>query len=242
MKYLLAFLCACVFVQGSAEWNPEYCLMDDDITVLQESRFMDVKTRVCAALQNSWCSSEKAQLLMDLTMVTQPKVCVEIGAFVGSSVLPVAATLQLINAGKVYAVDAWSNSVACRYLEDNDPNKAWWSTVDMTAVHGMFDHMVQQWALENVCVVMQNPSVEAINLLDEIDFLHIDGDYSPKGSMEDVTAYIPKVKSGGYILFSNLYTMVNGKQPRLKAFCKLFDSCEMVCSIERDNAVLFRKY
>lgn len=239
MKYFLILLC--VFSTSYAEWNPEYCLMDDDISVLQDAEYVEMKSKVCAALKNTWCSEEKANLLMDLTMVTRPKVCVEIGAFVGSSVLPVAATLQIMNQGQMYAVDAWSNTVACRFLDDTDPNKAWWSTVDMNAVKGMFDHLMNEWMLEKTCVVMHNPSMEAVNEIGEIDFLHIDGDYSTKGSMEDVTMYVPKVREGGYILFSNLYTMVNGKQPRLKAFCKLFESCEMICSIEKDNAILFRK-
>lgn len=242
MKNMLIFLCVMAFSTLNAEWNPEYCLMDDDVSCLNETSYMKLRDNVCANLQNTWCSIEKAQLLMDLTMVTKPKVCVEIGAFVGSSVLPVAVALQHLNCGKMYAVDAWSNTVACRYLDESDPNKAWWSTVDMPTVRGMFDQLMTQWSLDPVCVVLPNSSEEAVRALDEIDFLHIDGDYSAKGSMNDVDMYIPKVKSGGYILFSNLYTMVNGKQPRLKAFCKLFESCEMICSIERDNAVLFRKY
>jgi hypothetical protein len=71
--------------------------------------------------------------------------------------------------------------------------------------------------------------------------LHLDGDYSEKGSMQDVELYLPRVKSGGYVLLSNLFTMVKGKAPKMKSFTALFDTCEMVCEIERDNAVLFRK-
>ena len=242
MKYFITLLYMISFVSINADWNPDYSLMDDDVSVLGTKDYLDFRQTVCSSLENTWCSAEKAQLLMDLTMVTKPKVCVEIGAFVGSSILPVAATLNKLKQGKVYAVDAWSNVIACRYLEDNDPNKAWWSTVDMPAVHGMFDQLMNQWQLNAICVTLQEPSEEAVVMLDEIDFLHFDGDYSLKGSMDDVMMYVPKVKSGGYILFSNLYTTVNSKHPKLKAFCKLFESCEMICSIERDNAVLFKKY
>lgn len=59
---------------------------------------------------------------MDVVYTTRPGVCVEIGAFTGSSVLPVAATLKYLGAGKIFAIDAWSNEEAVRYLSPNDPN------------------------------------------------------------------------------------------------------------------------
>lgn len=244
MRYLAtAFLglSLLAFTPLHSDWNPEYCFYDEDLSVIEDPDYAVLKTRVHTALQGSWCSQEKATLLMDLTLISKPQVCVEVGAFTGSSIVPVAATLQYLKSGTVHAIDAWCNSTASKNLDDNDPNKAWWSTVDMTAVYSIFDGNMKSWNFDNV-VILQNPSSEAINQIDTIDFLHLDGDYSTAGSMEDVALYIPKVRSGGYILFSNLYTMVNGKQPKLKAFCKMFESCEMVCSIERDNAVLFRKY
>jgi hypothetical protein len=56
-----------------------------------------------------------------------------------------------------------------------------------------------------------------------------------------VEKYLPLVKSEGYILVSNLFIMVNGQQPKMKSFCSLFDECELIGSIENDNAVLFKK-
>lgn len=227
-----------------ADWDPEYALGDyktEDMIRLMHPGYQILKENVINALQGTWCSREKADLLMDLVVVTQPKVCVEIGACTGSSVLPIAATLKFLNRGSLYAIDAWSNEVAIRNLEFNDPNRPWWATVNMTHMRSVYDQTIQKWQLSQFCYTIQDTSEEAIKYVPLIDFLHLDGDYSEKGSVRDVELYLPNVKSGGYILLSNLFIMVNNTQPKIKAFCALFDSCELVCEIERDNAVLFRK-
>jgi hypothetical protein len=249
IKDLLTKLVFCFSVLASynllhANWEPEESFMDFDssaLNTLNNVDFKSLKLHVTNALKGSWCSEEKTNLLMDLVYLTQPEVCVEIGAFTGSSVLPVVATLKLLTHGKIYAIDAWSNEEAVKYLTDNDPNKTWWSTIDMKVVRDIFDQMAITWDISPYCTTIQEPSEKAVSNLPEIDFLHLDGDYSEAGSLRDVELYLQKVKSGGYILLSNLFVIVNNTQPKLKAFCTLFDSCEMICEIEHDNAVLFRK-
>lgn len=238
---MLPFLLTATFIYG--EWDPQYCV-DEESSILErleDQKFKELKSQVIGYLENSWCSKEKATLLMDLTMMTQPTVCVEVGAFIGSSVLPVAATLKHIGRGKVYAIDAWSNTEAVKFLSQDDPNRAWWSTVDMKGALKSFKAMIAKWSLKPYCKVISSSSSAAIDKVGSIDFLHLDGDYSEMGSLDDVKNYLPKVKQGGYILFSNLFTMVNGTQPKLKAFCLLSESCELIAEIENDNAVLFRK-
>lgn len=171
----------------------------------------------------------------------RPQVCVEIGAFTGSSILPVAATLKYLNHGKVIAIDAWSNTEATNHLANDDPNKTWWSGVDMKKVYERFQNMITQWSLQPFCTVIQSTSAEAITKVDDIDFLHLDGNYSEISSVQDVKNYLPRVKKGGYILLSNLFVTVNNKQPKMRAFCILYEECELVCEIEKTNAVLFRK-
>ncbi len=224
-----------------SDWDPEF-IEGAELSALQNSKYQKLKDQVLNETKGSWCSAEKTNLIMDLILLTKPKVCVEIGAWTGSSVLPIASTLKFLKHGKVYAVDAWANEVAVQYWADNDPNKPWWSTVDMKAIHNTFQNMVSSWDLKKYCKEIALPADKAVENLGEIDFLHLDGDYSEQGSMKDVQLYLPKVKSGGYILLSHLFTMINGKQPKLKSFVALLDDCEIVCEIERDNAILFRKY
>lgn len=222
-----------------ADWNPEQVGCHPKLT---DNSYVRLKEQVAKELVNSWCSREKVDLLMDLILMIEPKICVEIGACTGSSVLPIAATLKYLQSGKVFAIDAWSNSIAVRYLTDEDPNKKWWSHVDMQAIYKSFKSLIKRWSLKDYCSAIPLPSEEALQFIPaEIDFLHLDGDYSQQGSLQDVELYLPKVKSGGYILLSNLYIMVNQAQPKIQSFCALCDACDIVTSIENDNAVLFRK-
>lgn len=246
MKKII-FIFAALFASYTlqADWDPDSIIGEEGVEPskeLQNPSFTKLKEDVSHFLKGSWCSKEKSDLLMDLILLTKPQRCVEIGAFTGSSVLPVAATLKYLGTGKVYAIDAWSAGQAIKNLENDDPNKVWWSHVDMKAVYTQFGQMVRTWGVTSYCVPVCKPSNLALSVIPEsIDFLHLDGDYSEVGSTEDVKLYLPRVKSGGYILLSNLFTMVKNKQPKLKAFCTLLDSCEIVAEIERDNAVLFRK-
>jgi hypothetical protein len=243
----------------SAEWDPELFLSDDDLppvenadetvderrkkalSVLEDPHFKALKENMVRYLQDSWCSAEKVRLMMDVVCLTKPKLCVEIGAFSGASVLPVAVTLEYLGEGMVVAVDAWSNAVAIRNMAFDDPNRPWWSAVDMEGVHDLFQRRLWEQASYNYWDEIRASSEEASAYFDEIDFLHLDGDYTEKGSLQDVHLYLPKVKQGGYILLSNLFIMVKGKAPKMKSFAELFDACEMVCEIDRDNVVLFRK-
>jgi predicted O-methyltransferase YrrM len=245
MKRIFAILPLLLGSLLPAEWDPEYCLDESPETLLQElhdQQFLQLKNNVEAFLKNSWCTSEKVNLLMDLMVLIKPDVCVEIGACTGSSILPVAATLKYLEKGKVYAIDAWSNEVAVKNLEPDDPNRDWWSKVDMHEVFKAYQNTIKTWDVQGRCVTICSRSNQALKQIPRtIDFLHLDGDYSEAGSTEDVELYLPKVRSGGYILLSNLYTMVKGTQPKIKSYCALFNSCEVVAEIENDNAMLFRK-
>ena len=224
-----------------ADWDPEYCFPDEDLSSLDDLIFQNLKLDMVNYLKGSWCSEEKINLLMDLIYIAKPEVCVEIGVITGSSALPVAATLKYSQYGTLTAIDAWSNEEATKNMAYDDPNLHWWSQVDMDAAYQQFVYRLAEWGLAPYCDIIRDPSDVAADFIDEIDFLHLDGDYTENGSLLDVQLYLPKVKPGGYILLSNLFVMVNGKAPKMKSFSQLFDVCEMICEIDKDNAVLFRK-
>jgi len=238
----LFFLVSAVHL--SAVWDPEFDLMDQtslDFMSLLEPDYLDLKTEVQDYLKNSWCSEEKIDLLMDLVYLTKPDVCVEIGAFTGSSVLPVAATLKHIGKGKVFAIDAWSNSVAIENLAEDDPNRAWWSKVNMRQALGQFENLINEWQIRTFVKVLRKPSKDAAKYVRNIDFLHIDGDYSEKGTLEDLNNYLPKLKPGGYVLLSNIMLAVNDNYPKMEAFFQLLDEYETVTETGGGGAALFKK-
>lgn len=233
--------CFASFNTVSADWNPDYLKPGCDQILLEDVQFQQLKTTVISCLENTWCSKEKATLIMDLVRIERPQTCVDIGAFMGWTLLPVAATLKYLNHGQVYAIDAWSNKEAILGLIDEDPNKNWWGEMDMQAVYNTFIHNVNTWNISSVCQVLYKPSRNAIHDINSIDFLHIDGNYSEAGSYEDVSLYLPKVKKGGYILYTNIGWIVDSKMPRIKAFQLLLDSCEIVSIIDNNNSFLVRK-
>lgn len=245
MKYWLTLI-SISFITNlfSNGYDPEEIFYEHELTNLNRKEFILLKEKVKRYNKNSWCTSEKTELLMDLVYLEKPKVCVEIGAFTGSSVLPVATALKLNKQGKIYAIDAWSNKEAIRFLDKNDPNKKWWSQVDMKAVFNQFLQMRRHWNLHDYCSYIKKPSslaVKDIKKLGQIDVLHIDGDYSRKGSLQDINDYLSLVRKGGYIILSNLYIMINNKQPKLDAFSELFEYCDLVGSINNDNVAVFIK-
>lgn len=234
------FLLALAFLPMCCKANTSFASFDPK-NFVQDSSFSYLKSQVIHHLEGSWCSKEKADLIMNLLLFEKPEICVEIGVFNGSSLLPIASTLKYLNHGTVYAIDAWSNKIAIQNMDENDPNKPWWSTVSMSDAKNSFYQMLKHWELEPFCKVISTSSEKACEKIPTIDFLHLDGDYSEKGSLQDVTLYLPKVKKGGYILISNLYIIVNKKYPKQKAFAHLFESCEVITRIENGNAVLLQK-
>lgn len=208
---------------------------------IPDKKFNALKQEVFFYLNGSWCSETKANLLMDLIVQTKPNVCVEIGAFSGSCVLPVAATLKFLEKGKVYAVDAWSNSDAINGLDPNDKNTIWWSQVPMEKMKAKFDETIMKWILAEYCTTLHMTSEQAVDYFQTIDFLHLDGNFSEEISLKDAELYLPKVRSGGFILLSNLFNVVGDKLTKMKTLWRLMDECEVVFEIENSNVVLFRK-
>lgn len=241
--YILVFCNLNLF----AEWNPEYCIPQDKSKMhrfsLKSDNYRSLKATIIRYLKGSWCTSEKAQLLMDLMVIIRPTICVEIGTFNGSSALPVASVLKFLKSGKLYTIDAWSNQIAIKNMSADDPNRLWWSRVDMDEVFSVFQKMIKTWQLSKNCFAIKKSSQAAASLIanNSVDFLHLDGDYTEEGSLQDVELYLPKVKSGGYILLSNFSICINGFQPKIKSYSLLYDTCEMICDIENENAFLFRK-
>ena len=211
------------------------------VNLLEDEKFCQLEKQVISFLRNSWCTEEKARLILELTALTHPQVSVEIGAFTGSSALPILCGLKYAQQGKAFIVDAWSSVESIKGLKKEDPTTMWWGSLDMEGVKKQCIKMIKEWDLFPYCSLIHATSEEASALIESIDFLHLDGNFSEKGSLQDTLLYLPKVKSGGYILLSNLFILIENKPTKTKALWPIFDACEVVCEIENGNVVLFRK-
>ncbi len=247
MKLLASFFFSFfIFTYGYCDTNRSYLvdlgvLNTQYVRVLQDPEYQQLSVRVLNELKNSWCSEEKARLLMDLIVLERPQVCVEIGVFGGASFLPAAAVIKFLGEGDIYAIDPWSDTEATKNMADTDPNKVWWLTVEFDAIYHSFQLMRLRWNLHSHSHVMRLTSERAAKYIGKIDLLHMDGDYSVQQSVRDVELYLPKVRKGGYVLFSNRLLTVNGEQPKMVAFNQLLDYCEVVHQLDNGNVVLLRK-
>jgi len=228
-----------------ADWDPT-CLKTASphvsLDVLHKRDFIDLKKKVFVELNKSWCSAEKANLIMDVIAATKPSVCVEVGVFTGSSLLPVVTTLSYLHHGHAYGIDTWSNIEAVRGLDQQDPNYEWWSTVNMDEVVLKYLTTMSTWQLLPHLTTIYSPSKVAVEQFEAIDFLNLDGNFSENGSTEDAQLYLPKVKKGGYILLSNAFqTSAENHLTKMKALSIIVEQCEIVAEIENSNTILFQK-
>lgn len=186
-----------------------------------------------------WCPKDKAAKMMDLIYYTHPSVCVEIGVFGGSSIYPTARALKYQGFGVIHAIDPWDNQECTKGYDKNDPNYQWWDKIDLGKIYTDFLKMLRKYEIQNYCHVIKAASAQALSQFNDesIDILHVDGNHSEGSALFDVTAYLPKVKRGGYIWFDD----ANWSSTH-KAVQFLMENCILdASSSPQDPYLLFRK-
>ncbi len=210
-----------------------------NLEALRDPAYQSLKAKVQSKLVNTWCLPQKAELIMDVIVSERLNNCVEIGVFTGSSFLPIVSSLKYLGQGHAYAIDAWSNEEAIKYMDDEDPNKNWWAQVNMRKAHTFFQKRIQSF--RKYYTELYSTSEEAAHQIGEIDFLHLDGNYTTEGSLEDGILYCPKVKIGGYILVSNAHICIDHDLPKLDLLYYIEGFCDIIRMVEGGNAILYQK-
>lgn len=199
-----------------------------------------LKERVCEILPTlqGWCTTEKALHFIDLVLEVEPKVCVEIGVYGGSSVFPVASALKLLGKGVIIGIDPWDKAECLKYVDPIAEQAFfdWWKKVNMNHIYLSFINMLKKYKLEEYCIIKKMTSQKASSEIDAIDILYIDGNHSEISSTQDVMMYLPKVCSGGYIWMDD--ALWEGTQQALNI---LSDSCEIITFLDKGNCILFKK-
>lgn len=199
------------------------------------------------SLIEGWCSLEKANLMYDIIIENQPEVCVEIGAFGGASILPTALGLKDNGHGIVYAIDPWTNLAATEYYDEDNPNHKWWGSLDLERIYQSFLSLQKNYDIEPFCKTLRMTSMEAINHVpNTIDILHIDGDHNEISVYQEVQAYLPKVKEGGYIWMDDAnwsekrgeeyYFTIHKSLRYLEA-----NGCTLIASVNGGDCLLYQK-
>jgi len=186
-----------------------------------------------------WCSPTKAQKLYNYIIERKPELCLEIGVFGGSSLIPQALALSENNNGLIVGIDPWSNDVAIEGME-NDNNKEWWHKVDMAYILNSLNQFIEKFKLQSYVDLIKD---KAENIYDNfkdnsIDIIHIDGNHSEESAFKDAFYYLPKVKDNGIIFFDDIHWSEKpGQISTKKAHDFLLKHCEKI-EQEEDWVVL----
>lgn len=169
---------------------------------------------------------------------TNPKVCVEIGVFGGASLFPVASALITLGEGVIIGIDPWDKVECIKYFDpvEDQADLQWWGKLNLNYVHNSYLKILKTYGLEKCVITKMMTSEKAAADIEMIDILHIDGNHSEIAFTQDVTTYLPKVRSGGYIWLNDALW-----ESAQMAVDLLLESCEVIKAIDSGNCVLFKK-
>ena len=158
-----------------------------------------------------WCDLEKAQSLAALVIGLRPRVVVEIGVWMGGSLIPMLLALQALARldeahsrvavpRKAIAIDPWSPDASCAGQLPVDA--AWWGAVDHEQAMRAFLERLDRHEVAGLCEVIRRSSSDA-PVPAEIDLLHVDGNHADQAE-RDVARFAPSVLLGGILVLDDL--------------------------------------
>jgi predicted O-methyltransferase YrrM len=148
-----------------------------------------------------WCTVEKAFDLAASVLTIRPEVCVEVGVFGGSSLIPIALALRAVGRGQVIGIDPWMAEESVKGMVDQR-DIDWWFTLDHESIYRGFMQAVVAEGVSNQVVVFRQTS-DACEPPKVIDFLHCDGNHGEQ-AFRDTKRYGSKVRVGGLIFLDDL--------------------------------------
>lgn len=184
-----------------------------------------------------WCSEKKARVLCALVSYFRPNTCVEIGVFGGKSLFAIASACYEYG-GTVHGIDPWERDEAVLAVQEQ-ANKDYWGSVNLDAVYNGCVAALSRLGLEACCHIRRMTSEQAAPLFETVDLLHIDGNHTEKQSTLDATLWLPKVTSGGIVVFDDIDWCEAGKPTTAAAVRIVEDQCELLSQIE--NYAIYRK-
>lgn len=129
--------------------------------------------------------------ILELVEEHRPKVCVELGTWLGASAVPIARSIARWS-GTLACVDTWAGELN----HDGGSQSGKVPVMLMTCARGI----VEAGVGANVRLIPAMTADAARYWDQPIDFLYIDADHSYEGVMADLEAWVPHVKPGGLIV------------------------------------------
>ena len=184
-----------------------------------------------------WTTPERGCEMASRILETQAEIIVDIGVFAGRSTISQGFAARELRTSMVFGVDPWKIDAQIEGDSVNE-NAQWWKEkVNLEQMHR--EAMIAIWAhrLDQWVTIIRNASQYVVQLFPEIHFLNIDGSHTELASCRDVNLYVPRVKSGGYVMFDDCDWPTT--QPALRL---IEESCDLVKKMEGANeARVYRK-
>lgn len=185
-----------------------------------------------------WCTKEKNKFIMDTLVRMENPICLEIGVFAGRSMISIMRTLQYIQGGQFFGIDAWNSNEAVMGFAVSDPNYEWWRGLDYENLHSCAENILHRHDFDHVCNLIHLNSSEAFKQFSDntFDFIHLDGNHNKQYAYEDAKNFLPKLKNGGLILLNdpNWFSMS-------KALVFLLERCDILSDFNRKSQFLLLK-
>jgi predicted O-methyltransferase YrrM len=148
-------------------------------------------------------SPSQGELLRSLVFNLQPRVCLEIGCFVGASTLWIASALAELGQGHLHSVDLFGDKFPFgryTYLYVPDAEQYIMRRLDQA---GLLSRVTLH---KGHSVAIGMAYAECVG--EPLDFLFIDGAHTKEGCEADFRLYEPRLRPGGLLV---LHDIVPGK-------------------------------
>ncbi len=173
------------------------------------------------------CDHDKIRALFAIFQSAAPGDIVEVGSWWGKSAVLLLLLARLNNIGPVLCVDPWALEYIAQHDEaglvdavDIDPSNAFnIFLVNLFPIAQGRLNYLRKPSVEAAKTFMQASQIKssefgAVDYSREIAILHIDGNHSERAVREDVSAWCPLVKPGGWIVLDD-YVWPYGEGPKI---------------------------
>jgi predicted O-methyltransferase YrrM len=154
----------------------------------------------CLPAGGQWCSLEKAWALGALVVGLRPQTVVEIGVWMGGSLVPMLLALRKNGAGRAIAIDPWDAGASA--TGEAPDNARWWAGTDHEKAYAAFVQRMHHHGVSSYCEVWRKRSDDATPP-DAIDLLHVDGNHTEQ-AIRDVERFCPAVRAGGIAVLDDV--------------------------------------
>lgn len=147
----------------------------------------------------AWCDLTKATTLASIVLGLRPEVVVEIGVWMGGSLVPMLLAMRHVGKGTAIAIDPWSPDASVEGQGAEDAT--WWGQTDHEAAYRRFLARLEVHDLTALCQVVRLPSEQV--LPPPCQLLHLDGNHGPQ-AVRDVERFAPLVDVGGILVLDDV--------------------------------------